>query len=54
MKKYPNIWLDLDMPRTTAFTFNDCQLTYLTLASCHYSLVFITFDVLTIILDTVS
>ena len=33
MKKYPNIWLDLDMPRTTAFTFNDCQLTYLTTGS---------------------
>ena len=53
MKKCPNVWLDLDLPRTTAFTFNDCQLTYLTLASCHY-LVFVTFDALTILLDTAS
>ena len=47
----------LDMPRSTALSFNDsdCQVTYyLTFVSCHYSLVLIPFDILTIIVNTVS
>ena len=45
------------MPRSIALSFNDpdCQLTYyLTFVSCHYCLVLITFDILMIIVDTVS